>query len=106
MAQTSSQSRLIHRSIIWVVFCVICNVVGSLLEMMTTRHDNYVVTVAHVVEPADNSIIEHCFMSHSISVTKERISSLLVIGYHALTDRHHLQVPAFVLGLSIHRLPR
>ena len=85
---------------------MICNVVGSLLEMMTTRHDNYVVTVAHVVEPADHSIIEHCFMSHAVTVTKERIPSLLVIGYHALTHRHHSLALVFVLGLSIHRLPQ
>ena len=74
--------------------------------MMTTGNDNDVVPVAHVVEPADHSIIEYRFMSHTVAVTEERISSLLVIGYHALTDRHHQQVPAFVLGQSIHRLPR
>lgn len=73
---------------------------------MTTGHDNYVVPVAHVVEPADHPIIEHGFMSHPVTVTKERIPSLLVIGYHAFTDRHHLQVLVFVLGLSIHRLPQ
>lgn len=106
MAQTSSQSRLIHRSIIRVVLCVVCNVVGSLLQMMTTGNYNDVVPVAHVVEPADNSIIEYSFMSHSVAVTKERISPLLVIGYHAFTDRHHQQVPAFVLVQSIHPLPR
>ena len=45
-------------------------------------------------------------MSHAVTVTKERIPPLLVIGYHALTDRHHQQVVVLVLGLSIHRLPQ
>lgn len=73
--------------------------------MMTSGNYNDVVSVAHVMESADHSIIEHCFMSHAVTVTKERISSLLVIGYHALTDHPHQQVVVLVLGLSIHRLP-
>lgn len=95
-----------HLLVIRVVLCVVSDVVGSLLQMMTTGNDNYVVPVAHVMEPADHSIIEHCFVSHPIAVTKERISSLLVISYHALTHRHHSQGLVIVLGLSIHRLPR
>ena len=95
-----------HLLVIRVVLCVVSDVVGTLFKMMTTCHYNYVVTVAHVMKPADDSIIEHGFMSHSITVTKERISSLLVIGYHSLTDRLHPQALAFALGLSIHRLPQ
>lgn len=85
---------------------MVSDVVGTLFKMMTTCHYNYVVTVAHVMQPADNSIIEHGFMSHSVPITKERIPSLLVIGNHALTDRHHQQVVVLVLGQSIHRLPQ
>lgn len=95
-----------HLLVIRVVLCVVSNMVGSLLKMMTTGNYNNVVTVAHVMEAADNSIIEHGFVSHAVTVTKERIPPLLVIGYHALTDRHHQQVVALVLGLSIHRLPQ
>lgn len=95
-----------HLLVIGVVLCVVSDVVGTLFKMMTTCHYNYVVTVAHVVESADDSIIEHGLMSHSVTVTKERIPPLLVIGYHALTYRHHQQVLVFALGLSIHRLPQ
>jgi hypothetical protein len=81
-------------------------VVGSLLQMMTSGNYYDVVSVAHVMQTADNSIIEHCFMSHAVTVTKERIPPLLVIGYHSLTDHLHQQVGSLVLGQSIHRLPQ
>lgn len=95
-----------HLLVIGVVLCVVSDVVGTLFKMMTTCHYNYVVTVAHMMEPAHHSIIKHGFMSHAVTVTKERISPLLVIGYHAFTYRYHLQGLLIVLGLSIHRLPR
>lgn len=95
-----------HLLVIWVVLCVVSDVVGTLFKMMTTCHNNYVVTVAHVMQPADDSIIEHGFMSHAVAVTEERISPLLVIGYHSLTYRLHQQVLVFAPGLSIHRLPQ
>lgn len=80
--------------------------VGTLFQMMTSGNYNNVVPVAHVMEPADNTIIEHRFVTHAVTVTKERISPLLVIGYHPSTDRHHQQAVALVLGLSNHRLPQ
>lgn len=95
-----------HLLVIGVVLCVVSDVVGTLFKMMTTCHYNYVVTVAHVVEPTDDSIIKYRFMSHSVTVTKERISPLLVIGYHAFTYLHHQLGLVLVLGLSIHLLPR
>lgn len=95
-----------HLLVIWVVLRVVSNVVGSLLQMMTTGNYNNIVSVAHMMETADNSIIKYGFMSHAVTVTKERISPLLVIGYHSLTDRHHPQALVFVQGLSIHRLPQ
>lgn len=95
-----------HLLVIWVVLCVVSDVVGTLFQMMTTCHYNYVVPVAHMMETTDNSIIEHCFVAHPVTVTKERISPLLVIGYHSLTYSLHQQVVVLVLGLSIHRLPQ
>ena len=95
-----------HLLVISVFFCVVHYVVGSLLQMMTSGNYHNVVSVAHMMESADYSIIEHCFMSHPIAVTKERISPLLVIGYHALTDPLHPQGLVIVLGLSIRLLPR
>ena len=54
---------MMHLLVIRVVLRVVCNVVGSLLQMMTTGNYNNVVSVAHMMEPADYSIIEYCFMS-------------------------------------------
>ena len=95
-----------HLLVISVFFCVVHYVVGSLLQMMTSGNNHNVVSVAHMMESADHSIIEHCFMSHPVAVLEERISPLLVIGYHSFTDPLHQQVVGFVLGLSIHLLPQ
>ena len=73
--------------------------------MCTAGNDYDIVSVTHMMEPADYSIIEDCLMSHTITVMKERIPSLLIIGYHALTDPFHQQTVPLVLGLSIHLLP-
>lgn len=42
-----------------------------------------VVTIAHVVEPAYCTIGQDCFVSQSVAIHKERVASLLIVGYHS-----------------------
>lgn len=84
---------------------MISNVISSLFQMMATCYDDDVVTITHMMESADDTITKHSFVTQSITVYEERVSSLLIIGYHSFTDRLHWLALEFVQGLSIHPLP-
>lgn len=50
---------------------------------MVDGTDSDVITITHVVEPAYNTIGQNCFVSQSVAIHEERVSALLIVGYHA-----------------------
>lgn len=65
--------------------------VRLLCEYVVGRADSDVITIAHVVEPAYNTIGQYRFVSHSVAIHEERVASLLIVGYHSWANLavHH-----------------
>lgn len=59
------------------------NVVSLLRQCHIDSRNHDVVTIRHVMQPAYHTIGQDAFMTQSIAVMKERISALLIIGYHS-----------------------
>lgn len=72
--------------------------VCELRQFMSPSLNDDVVSIAHVMEPAEGTIIKDGFVSQPIAVFEERIPSLLIVGNHLYTKRLvvHLSVLALV----------
>lgn len=69
------------------------NPIGLLREDIMPCRENDVVAVRHVMQTADDPVIEHGLVSHPITVCEERISTLLIVGYHLTADLHLAHCP-------------
>lgn len=85
---------------------VVLNAICLLYQLMATSHKYDIVAVAHVMEPAENSIWKLCLVSADVAIFEERLFALLEVGKHLPTDRRHLLAVVPVLVQSIHLLPR
>ena len=80
-----------HRGSGFIRLCVSDDVVRLLCEYVVGRADSDVITIAHVVEPAYNTIGQNCFVSHSVAIHEERVPTLLIVGNHSRANLalHH-----------------
>ena len=68
------------------------DVVCFLRQCESPGNDDHIITIAHVMQSAQHTIVKCRFMPYTIAIHEERISPLLIVSNHSFAKRlvvHH-----------------